>query len=121
PNVRINPHLLATILGYPENKSRLKNYVTGAAIPRIILKDFKRFQFVLPDSRLQAEWAKHAEPITERCWRLVDQVENLRSTRDLLLPRLLSGQVAVDAIFGAISDLPAVAACSDAAAMGPGS
>ena len=39
PNARINPHLLAAILSYPENKNRLKNYVTGAAIPRIILKD----------------------------------------------------------------------------------
>lgn len=93
PNARINPHLLAAILAYPENKNRLKNYVTGAAIPRIILKDFKRFRFVLPDSQLQAEWAKRAEPITELCWILVDQIQNLRRTRDLLLPRLLSGQI----------------------------
>ena len=35
------------------------------------------------------------------------QIQNLRRTRDLLLPRLLSGQVAVDALSGAISDLPA--------------
>ena len=97
PNARINPHLLAATLAHPDNKNRLKNYVTGAAIPRIILKDFKRFQFVLPDSQLQAEWAKRAEPITELCWRLVDQVQNLRRTRDLLLPRLLSGQIDVEA------------------------
>lgn len=97
PNARINPHLLAAILSDPENKNRLKNYVTGAAIPRIILKDFKRFRFVLPDSKLQAEWAKCAEPITELCWRLVDQVQNLRRTRDLLLPRLLSSQVPLGA------------------------
>ena len=97
PNARINPHLLAATLAHPENKNRLKNYVTGAAIPRIILKDFKRFQFVLPESQLQAEWAERAEPITELCWRLVDQVKNLRRTRDLLLPRLLSGQIAVEA------------------------
>ena len=42
-----------------------------------------------------AEWAKLAEPITEMCWRLVDQIQNLRRTRDLLLPRLLSGQVSL--------------------------
>ncbi len=98
PSTRINPHLLAATLAYPENKNRLKNYVTGAAIPRIILKDFKRFQFVLPDSQLQGEWAKRVEPITELCWRLVDQVQNLRRTRDLLLPRLLSGQIDVQPI-----------------------
>ncbi|AKU14276.1 restriction endonuclease S subunit [Azoarcus sp. CIB] len=92
-NSRVNPHLLAAILSYPENKNRLKNYVTGAAIPRIILKDFKRFQFVLPSAQMQTEWAKRAEPITDLCWRLVDQIQNLRRTRDLLLPRLLSGQI----------------------------
>jgi len=93
PNPEINPHLLAAILKSPENKGRLKNYVTGAAIPRIVLKDFKRFQFVLPSRVVQAQWAKIAEPTAELCWHLVDQVQNLHRTRDLLLPRLLSGQV----------------------------
>lgn len=95
PNKRINPHLLAAILKDPDNKDRLKNYVTGAAIPRVILKDFKRFQFILPSPTVQAAWAKHAEPITEMIWRLIDQIQNLRRTRDLLLPRLLSGHVKI--------------------------
>jgi type I restriction enzyme S subunit len=93
PNLRINPHLLAAILKSSDNKSRLKNYVTGAAIPRIVLKDFKRFQFILPSAAVQARWAKIAEPMTELCWRLVNQIQNLCRTRDLLLPRLLSEQV----------------------------
>jgi type I restriction enzyme S subunit len=38
-------------------------------------------------------WAKVAEPMTEQIWRLTDTIQNLRRTRDLLLPRLLSGQV----------------------------
>lgn len=98
PNARINPHLLAATLGYPQNKNRLKNYVTGAAIPRIILKDFKRFQFVLPSTQVQGEWAKRVEPMIELCWRLMDQIQNLRRTRDLLLPRLLSGQIDLGAV-----------------------
>ena len=95
PNSRINPHLLAAILQSPENKGRLRNYVSGAAIPRIVLKDFKHFQFVLPSKTVQAQWARVAEPLTELCWRLVDQIHNLRRTRDLLLPRLLSGQISL--------------------------
>ena len=96
PNQRINPHLLAAILKEPENRDRLKGFVTGAAIPRIILKDFKQFQFLLPPKALQREWAKTAEPITALIWRLIDKAQNLRRTRDLLLPRLLSGQVSLD-------------------------
>lgn len=93
PNARINPHLLAAILKEPKNKGRLKNYVTGAAIPRVILKDFKRFELLLPSKEVQTAWAKIAEPMTEQIWRLIDKIQNLRRTRDLLLPRLLSGQV----------------------------
>jgi type I restriction enzyme S subunit len=93
PNARINPHLLAAVLKAPENKNRLKSYVTGAAIPRIILKDFKQFRIVLPSREVQQAWARVVEPIVELCWRLIDQVTNLRRTRDLLLPRLLSGKV----------------------------
>ena len=100
PNPEINPHLLAAILKSPENKGRLKNYVTGAAIPRIVLKDFKRFQFVLPSKAVQAQWAKIAEPTAGLCWQLVDQIQNLRRTRDLLLPRLLNGS---EPVFGGCS------------------
>lgn len=93
PNARINPHLLAATLRAPENKSRLKNFVTGAAIPRVILKDFKRFQITLPTLDVQERWALIAEPNAELCWTLIDQNRSLRRTRDLLLPRLLSGQI----------------------------
>jgi type I restriction enzyme S subunit len=105
PNARINPHLLAAILKEPENKGRLKNYVTGAAIPRVILKDFKRFALLLPSKEVQMAWAKIGEPITEQIWRLIDKIQNLRRTRDLLLPRLLSGQVELALSNGKDKDL----------------
>jgi type I restriction enzyme S subunit len=89
---------LASILKEPENKDRLKNYVTGAAIPRVILKDFKRFEFVLPSAEIQKAWARIAAPMTELIWRLVDQAANLHRTRDLLLPRLMSGQIDVSPV-----------------------
>lgn len=93
PSASVNPHLLAATLSSPETKGRLKNYVTGAAIPRIVLKDFKRFELVLPSQQVQVEWARLAEPLTKLCWELGDQIQNLRRTRDLLLPRLLSGHI----------------------------
>lgn len=96
PNSRINPHLLAAILKSPENKDRLKNFVTGAAIPRVILKDFKQFRIFLPTQDVQRAWALIAEPLTQACWTLIEQNQNLRRTRDLLLPRLMSGQITLD-------------------------
>ena len=91
PSKKINPHLLAATLAEDGNRKRLQGYVTGAALPRIILKDFKRFQIVVPSEAIQIAWSRIAKPLAAFCWNLVDQNLNLRLTRDLLLPRLLSG------------------------------
>jgi len=104
-NDLINPHLLAAILSEPDVKARLSNYVTGAAIPRIVLKDFKRFEILLPPRDVQGVWANIAQSLTKQIWCLIDQIRNLRLTRDLLLPRLLSGQIDIEALSEpAISD-----------------
>jgi type I restriction enzyme S subunit len=100
PSTRINPHFLVATLKEPENKGKLKNFVTGAAIPRVILKDFKRFELLLPSNEVQTAWAKIAEAMTEQIWRLIDKIQNLRRTRNLLLPRLLCGQLDVEALPG---------------------
>jgi type I restriction enzyme S subunit len=92
----VSPALLAATLRTPETRARLKNYVTGAAIPRIVLKDFKAFQFVLPAEEIRALWAQFGEPFDVACWQLAVRAENLRKTRDFLLPRLLSGQLSVE-------------------------
>ena len=61
----------------------------------------------LPPRKLQDDFARLTFPMAETHEVLTAKIENLRRTRDLLLPRLLSGQVAVDALSGAISDSPA--------------
>jgi len=90
PSARISPHFFAALLNLSENKERLKNYVTGAAIPRIILKDFKRFQFILPSREVRDSWEHFGEASTRLCWDLIEKNRNLRRTRDLLLPKLIS-------------------------------
>jgi type I restriction enzyme S subunit len=91
PSSKIDPHLLAAILAEDSNRERLKGYVTGAALPRIILEDFKRFQIFVPPDSIQVGWSRIAKPVANLCWNLLDQNLNLRRARDLILPRLLSG------------------------------
>ena len=76
-------------------KTRMTGFVSGAALPRIILQAFRQFQIVLPHIALQERWAVSAEPMIQLCWRLLNANANLRRTRDLLLPRLISGEVDV--------------------------
>jgi len=98
PNKNINPHVLAITLREPNIKTRMTGFVSGAALPRIILKAFRQFQIVLPHISLQERWAASAEPMIQLCWRLLNTNANLRRTRDRMLPRLISGEVDVSAL-----------------------
>lgn len=104
PNERIRPHILAMTLREPYVKTRMKGYVSGAALPRIILKEFRKFIIVVPPIELQNEWAEYAEPMIELCWRLIDRNKNLLCSRDLILPRLISGELDVSDLNIAVSE-----------------
>ena len=93
PNPVIRPNYLSFTLREPTTKARMSGFVSGVAIPRIVLKDFRKFQVLVPPSKVQVAWARHVDPKVEMCRKLISQIENLRRTRDLLLPRLLSGSV----------------------------
>lgn len=93
PNARISANYLNFTLRNPETKARMKGFVSGVALPRIILKDFRNFHIVVAPDKIQIQWAKQVDPMVESCRKLTTRNENLRRTRDLLLPRLLSGQI----------------------------
>ena len=95
PNHLIDPHLLNFILRDPRTKMRMAGYVSGVALPRIILKEFRDFEILLPPIELQRIWAIHANPIAIQCHKLGKQNETLVKARDLLLPRLMNGEVEV--------------------------
>lgn len=95
PNDRIDPHYLSFTLREPHIKERMKGYVSGAALPRIILREFRGFEIVLPSDQLQGEWATRVHPIAQQCGKLIAQNEELTKARDLLLPRLMDGRIPV--------------------------
>ena len=96
PNDKIISHILSLYLLEPSIKSRMAGYVSGVAIPRIILKDFRKFLIVVPPIDFQKKFFSLAEPMIINCYRLIDKNTNLRQTRDLLLPRLISGEIDVE-------------------------
>jgi len=57
---------------------------------------FNDFQIVQPPRELLDKFTSIVAPSFQLIFRLHLQIENLRRTRDLLLPRLLSGQIALD-------------------------
>jgi type I restriction enzyme S subunit len=82
-------------LNDPSTKARLANRVSGVAIPRIIVRDFANFELTVPPQRLQCQWWDGVEATVKLIHVLLKQNEKLGAARDLLLPRLMSGEVAV--------------------------
>jgi len=93
PNEKVKPHWLAYCLRSPVVKKRMKNCVSGAAIPRIILKDFRKFKVVAPPQHIMDEWNSIVELMVKQCWNLVSRNNNLKQQRDMLLPKLISGKI----------------------------
>lgn len=91
----VHPYLLALCLRDQSVSERMKGLVSGVAVPRIVLKDFRKFKIPVPPTHIQNTWAKFVEPMIKLCCRLIDKNANLRQTRDLLLPKLISGEVDV--------------------------
>jgi type I restriction enzyme, S subunit len=75
----------------------LKQFNSGAAVPTLNRNDVHGVQVVIPPRELQRRFQLIAGAMLKQVETLQRQTANLRQTRDLLLPRLLSGQVALSA------------------------
>jgi len=95
PNGKYNPLLLTTYLKMDSTIGQLENIVSGAVIPRIVLKDFRKFKIQLPPIEIQNKALKFIEPIYHKCWQNINQIRTLTTLRDTLLPKLMSGEVRV--------------------------
>jgi type I restriction enzyme, S subunit len=98
PGERVRPEFMCEQLKEPSVSKRIKRSVSGAAIPRIILKDFKKLLLVVPPLAVQNEWERLACPLLNLCRNLVQRNKILRTTRDLLLPKLISGEIDVSTL-----------------------
>jgi type I restriction enzyme S subunit len=76
-----------------EMRNKLEMLSNGVAQQNLSPVLASKMEFVLPPRELRQQFATFAEPMVRRIVQLYCQIQNLRRTRDLLLPRLLSGQV----------------------------
>jgi type I restriction enzyme S subunit len=76
----------------------LTNNATGAAYPAVTATTFEKAELLIPSALLLEKFGQATVPMTEQIHTLQRQIQNLRRTRDLLLPRLLSGQIDVEAL-----------------------
>jgi type I restriction enzyme, S subunit len=89
----VHPKFLIHAWNQPSNLRRIAGQASGTTRLRITRRELAALEFTVPPTQLQSEFTKFAAPMSELIHSLRIKIENLRNTRDLLLPRLLSGQV----------------------------
>lgn len=76
-------------------RSHLFNISMGAAQQNLSQEIIKRLNFLTPEKNLLSNFNKIQKPLFELILKLSQQNQNLKQTRDLLLPRLISGKLKV--------------------------
>jgi len=81
-----------------ENVLTFQRMASGATFKEISRGVFKTIQFLQPPQELVKQFESIAAPIAGQVLALQRQIQTLHRTRDLLLPRLLSGKIDVEAL-----------------------
>jgi type I restriction enzyme, S subunit len=89
----LNPLFLAQAWNESSNLQRIAAQASGTTRLRITRRELAALGFIVPHVGLQDRFATLIEPKTNLAMTLRKKNNNVRRTRDLLLPRLLSGQV----------------------------
>jgi type I restriction enzyme, S subunit len=74
-------------------QNQAKSFATGAAQPNFGPIHLNQMKIIAPSERITEEYERLAAPVELSILSLARKIQNLRQTRDLLLPRLLSGQL----------------------------
>jgi type I restriction enzyme, S subunit len=78
----------------------IKAHASGTTFPEISKKNFRPLPVVLPTSGVIAAYQQTADPLFDLVTAGVKENEQLAAMRDYLLPKLLSGEVRVEAGHG---------------------
>jgi type I restriction enzyme, S subunit len=109
PNEKISMHQIYYWL--IENRGKITTLASGATFKEINKTTFRQLPIVIPTTLIQNKFAEIAQPIFQQIENLQKKNLNLRKTRDLLLPKLISGEIDVESFESAIeSDMEELAA-----------
>lgn len=76
----------------------MEETIVGTTVAHLSAKDLKAMKVVVPDEAMLKMMADALEPMYELEMRLKRKNVNLRAQRDLLLPKLVSGEIDVSDI-----------------------
>ncbi|MFI5397924.1 MAG: restriction endonuclease subunit S [Candidatus Binatia bacterium] len=92
---KVNREYVFFFLRSAETSQRIRNLASSSGVPHINLAVLREFQVLLPPHELQVEFGDFANSTETAIETLTREIDNLRTTRDLLLPKLISGEIDV--------------------------
>jgi type I restriction enzyme S subunit len=93
---RLKQNALYLWLQEPDTVQTIRSKNANAAQPGINQQTVGGLELVLPDEKTAAHFDRLVEPLLAEIINLAKRIQNLRRTRDLLLPRLISGETSVE-------------------------
>jgi type I restriction enzyme, S subunit len=91
---KMSPFFLMLMLQDRQIEIRAKN--VGAAIPHANKDFLHNMKVIVPPARMNAQFHSVCEPLFSLRTILVNTIRNLRVTRDLLFPKLVSGEIRIE-------------------------
>jgi len=95
PKDGVEKDYIYALLRWSRFADEVKNHANGANVLHLNPKRIENYQFIKPDQSTQKEFSSIVTPILDQ----IDQIqlinENLNHSRDLLIPQLVGGNVAL--------------------------
>jgi type I restriction enzyme, S subunit len=96
PNDAVGKHYIGLIVESDDYKAFIKRNLGGAAQPQANAQVLTSLEVLVPSPDVIAAFDRQIEPMADQKEILQVKNRNLRKTRDLLLPKLISGQLDVE-------------------------
>ena len=93
--IRLKQNALYLWLQEPDTVHAIRATNANAAQPGVNKQSVRGLELVVSDEGTAAHFDRLVEPLLAKIINLAKRIQNLRQTRDLLLPRLLSGNVEI--------------------------
>lgn len=98
PNTEgFDEYYLYLLLSRQEAQDFLFGYTNGSTVLHLSIKGLNEFKLIVPEISILSEFQKILEPIRKKLKTLDVETSYLPLLRDLLLPRLMSGRIRVNA------------------------
>ena len=86
---------LYILTNYPEFIKELRSRANRGVQVNLSTSEIKNTKIVIPEKNVNVQFDELAKPVFEKIFANIENIQELTQTRDTLLPKLISGQLAV--------------------------